>query len=134
MLANDDNAIANVFGKIVKSPDEVDLSQEEFVAFMHGRGGLEIMSFEGYYETNPDLSTGKASALWILSVGNPIFWGVVEGFFAKTLSKSEVKYQLGPNLEHDRFLLLRFRKHGLIVRSRVISKTKRGRLAIVALR
>ena len=95
MLANDDKAISKALGIIDLSPDDVDLSKEELVAFIRGRtlsGGLEIASFEGYYETEP--LGGQVFALLILSVGSRIFWGPVEGFFAKNWSNSEVKYQL----------------------------------------
>ena len=96
MLANDDKAISKALGIIDLSPDDVDLSKEELVAFIRGRtlsGGLEIASFEGYYETEP--LSGQVFALLIMSVGNRIFWGPVEGFSAKNWSKCQVEYQLG---------------------------------------
>ena len=96
VLANDEKAVANALGKIGKSPNEVNLSKEEFVAFMRGRtpsGGLEITSFEGYYET--ESFSGQVFAVLILSVSNRIFWGPARDFFRHNWSKNEVEYQLG---------------------------------------
>jgi hypothetical protein len=99
ILANNSTAITDALEIIDMSPDDVELSEEEYSAFVHGRtpsGELEVTAWGGYYVTHP-LPNGKVFALLIRSFDNRVYWGPEEDFADKYWSKCEVDYSLGSN-------------------------------------
>ncbi|KAG6826787.1 hypothetical protein H0H92_014395 [Tricholoma furcatifolium] len=99
VLADDSKAIASALELIGKFPEDVELRQDEFMAFTHGvtpAGELELSSWGGYYVTDP-ISDGRVFALLISSYDNRVFWGPEEGFADKYWSECAVDYHFGPN-------------------------------------
>ncbi|KAG6819309.1 hypothetical protein H0H93_013135 [Arthromyces matolae] len=99
VLADDMKAIASALELIGKFPEDVELTQDEFMAFAHGigpTGELELSSWGGYYTTDP-LPDGRVFALLISSFDNRVFWGPEEGFADKYWSHCQVDYHFGPD-------------------------------------